>query len=96
MSGKPGKLLLAFTLIVLLAGWSAVQAFSFCFSFGGGGKNRSDYYNRPPPAVGFGQGIYNYPYSPVMAAPFYTPYYLPSPPPGFNGDAAPRQHESSR
>jgi hypothetical protein len=95
MSRKSADLLVVTTLIVLLAGWSTAQAFSFCFSFGGGSNNRSDFYNRPPPAVGFGPGVYQvYPYSPVVAAPLYRPYYPPSPPPGFYGGSTPQSPES--
>lgn len=63
-------------IFILQAGWSTVQAFGFCFNLGGN-ANRADFYNnnRPPPAVGFGPGIYNYPYSPVAPMPLYRPYY---------------------
>ena len=95
MSRKTADLLVVAALIALLAGWSTAQAFSFCFSFGGGSNNRPDFYNRPPPAVGFGPGVYQtYPYSPVGAAPLYTPYYPPPPPPGFYGGSKPQPLES--
>ena len=78
-------------LVALLAGWSTAQAFSFCFSFGGGNKNRGEVYSRSPPAVGFGRGAYYaYPHSPVYPVPSYMPYYPPLPPPGFYGGRTPR------
>ena len=69
--------------IILQTGVSVAQAFGFCFNFGGGNNARADFYNRPPPAVGFGPGMYNYPYSPVAPVPLYMPYYPPPPAPGF-------------
>ena len=95
MPGKTADFLVVAVLIALLAGWSTAQAFSFCFSFGGGSNNRSDFYNRPPPAVGFGPGVYqSYPYSPAIVAPLYLPSYPLPPPPGFYGGSAPQSLES--
>ncbi len=73
--------------IVLLAGLSTAQA--FCFNFGSGSKNQADFYNRPPPAVGFGSGVYNYPHSPVIPAPLYMPYYAVPRPPEFYENRTP-------
>ena len=91
-------MLVVAVLTALLAGWSAAEAFSFCFSFGGS-NNRSDFYNRPPPAVGFGPGLYQrYPYSPVIAEPlyppYYRPYYPPPPSPDYYGGSTPQPLES--
>jgi hypothetical protein len=90
MSRKP--VIVAF--IILQAGWSAVQAFGFCFNFGGGSNNRADFYNRPPPAVGFGPGVYNYPYSPVVPTPLYMPYYPPPPAQGYYESRMPEPVEN--
>ena len=77
---KAGKLAVAFTLVILLAGSASAHAFSFCFSAGGGNHNRSGFYNRPPQPVGFGPGIYQtYPESPLYAAPYPGRYYRPLP-----------------
>lgn len=82
MSMKSADLCVVLSLLVLLAGSSAAQAFGFCFSFGGGGKHRSDYYRGPPPPAGFGPGIYQaYPYSPVFAGPYGSGGFYPPPPP---------------
>ncbi len=75
--------------IFLLAGLSTAQAFGFCFNFGSGSNSRADFYNRPPPAVGFGPGVYNYPHSPVIPAPLYLPYYAVPRPPGFYENRTP-------
>ena len=81
MSMKSSRLPVALALIALLAWSSAAGAFGFCFSFGGGSNNRSDFYRGPPPSVGYGPGIYQaYPYSPVLAGPYNGgAYYLPPP-----------------
>jgi len=77
MTGAAGWRSLAVTVLLVFA--SSAQAFSFCFSFGGGNSHRGNagFYNFPPP--GMGPAFYpGYPYSPVPPTLLYGAYPPPS------------------
>ena len=83
-------------LIVPTLLWVEVsQAFSFCFSFGGGSNNRTHYYNGSfPPPLPYPGGYPVYPFSPTgydwSAAPVYGPQF---PPADYSGGYAPLEQE---
>ena len=76
MRSRRRNLSVVLPVLVMLAWNGCVQAFSFCFSFGGGGSQRSHYNDYPLSYPGRMPGRYGvYPYSPVPAYPAYGSYY---------------------
>jgi hypothetical protein len=54
--------------------WTSASPGFFCFSMGGGGRHRDNYFAVPPPYGAFGTaGLQAMPYSPVMPQPPLTP-----------------------
>jgi hypothetical protein len=94
MRSRRRNLSVTLPLLVMLSWGGCAQAFSFCFSFGGGGSQRSHYNDYRPAYPRHMPGLYGgYPYSPVPAYPGYGGYYsLPyavSAPEPVTGAAAP-------
>jgi hypothetical protein len=61
-------------LVMVSVLWTSTSQAFFCFSMGGGSRNRDDYYPVPPPYGAFGAaGLSGMPYSPVMRQQPLTP-----------------------
>ena len=78
MRGTRRNLPLTLPVLVLLSWHSAVQAFSFCFSFGGHDRQRPHRYGYLPPLPGNLPGLYGgYPYRSEPVYPGYYGYSMP-------------------
>lgn len=99
MRSKRWNLSVVLPVLVLLSWSGCVQAFSFCFSFGGRDSHRDRYNDYLPPLPGGLPGLYGgYSYSPAPVYPGYGGYYsLPygmpaaEPAPGAPGTGASRE-----